>query len=132
MTKRMVASNLTHQTRGLRMRRFRARPPVPAWMPLTALLVGSSGSVASAATIEWANAVTGDWDVAVNWNPAQVPGAGDDVLIDQTGSYVVRVTSDASAGSVSIGAPASSITLRVLYRFEAAGFRATGRVTRMR
>ena len=42
-------------------------------------------------TISWRSAQSGNWSVATNWSPAEVPGAGDDALIDLPGAYLVAV-----------------------------------------
>ena len=57
---------------------------------LIAAAVGPCGT-ASAATIHWAGAVSGNWSVATNWSPAQVPAATDDVIIDPNGTYTVTL-----------------------------------------
>ena len=41
---------------------------------------------APAADIRWAQPVSGNWGVAANWTPAQVPGAADSVSITNEGS----------------------------------------------
>jgi len=46
-----------------------------------------------AATIAWTNTAGGVWSVASNWNPHQVPGLSDDVLITSNGNYSVTVDS---------------------------------------
>ena len=40
--------------------------------------------------IHWKTAVSGDFNTAANWNPALVPGSGDDAIIDAVGTYTVR------------------------------------------
>ena len=42
-------------------------------------------------TISWKSAQSGNWTVATNWSPTQVPAAGDDALIDLPGAYLVAV-----------------------------------------
>jgi hypothetical protein len=40
-------------------------------------------------TITWTSGTSGLWTTASNGSPAQVPGAGDDVLVTQPGSYTI-------------------------------------------
>jgi hypothetical protein len=41
------------------------------------------------AIIHWKIATSGDFNTASNWNPAVVPGSGDDAIIDAVGTYTV-------------------------------------------
>jgi hypothetical protein len=52
------------------------------------------GCIAKSATIIWANTNGGDWNIATNWIPAQVPASGDDAVITNAGTYTV--TNDTS------------------------------------
>ena len=36
----------------------------------------------------------GDWDTAANWSPAQVPGSGDDAVIDLTSAGTITLSSN--------------------------------------
>ena len=54
------------------------------------------GGVAHASAITWTNANGGNWNVAANWSPNLVPGAGDDVTI----SGNVTLTEDVQAQSL--------------------------------
>src|SRR6516225_1455789 len=47
------------------------------------------------ATIAWTNTSGGNWSVAANWNPNQVPGLADTAVIAAAGTYTVMF--DASA-----------------------------------
>jgi autotransporter-associated beta strand protein len=42
--------------------------------------------------INWANPVSGDWDVASNWSTDTVPTSADDVTISASGPYIVTIT----------------------------------------
>lgn len=42
-------------------------------------------------TITWTSATSGDWNTASNWSGNQVPGAGDDAVIDLPGAYQITV-----------------------------------------
>src|SRR5262245_31371546 len=48
--------------------------------------------------ISWAINASGSWNVASNWSPQQVPGAGDDVTINVAAA--ITVTLDAGTRSV--------------------------------
>lgn len=66
-----------------------------------AVLVLIAGTAASLAQpIEWADPVSGDWNVPANWDPANVPNtAGEDAVISVGGTYTVST----GAFSPSIG-----------------------------
>ncbi len=75
-----------------------------------ALLAGALGLAAApawAATINWTNTSGGDWSVAANWSPNQVPGAADDAAISAAGTYTVTITADESVNTLSLGGGAS-------------------------
>ena len=69
-------------------------------------------------TVNWVNPSGGDWDTPSNWSTGQLPGPGDDVVINQTGITITHATSASdsvnsltsqatlvlSAGSLSIAA----------------------------
>jgi hypothetical protein len=46
---------------------------------------------AQGATLNWTNTAGGHWNVATNWDPNQVPGAGDTAIITNAGNYAVNV-----------------------------------------
>ena len=58
---------------------------------LAVLLLLTSGSLAHAATVTWTNTSGGNWSVAANWNPNQVPTNTDNVLITTPGTYTVTL-----------------------------------------
>ena len=62
---------------------------------LLALLAWTTG--ARAASITWNEPAGGRWRDAVNWSPAMVPGAGDDVRITLDGTYAVTLDSIVTA-----------------------------------
>jgi hypothetical protein len=64
-----------------------------------------------AAELRWANPVNGNWGVAANWSPAQVPTAADSVSITNDGVFVVAVNVAAQAGSITLGGTSGSQTL---------------------
>jgi hypothetical protein len=57
----------------------------------------------SAADILWTNSAGGNWHVAANWNPNQVPAAGDTAFITNRGDYTVILNADASVASLFLG-----------------------------
>jgi hypothetical protein len=61
------------------------------------------GSIVQAATITWANTNGGDWNIATNWTPAQVPVSGDNVIITTNGTYTVTNSSSATLGNLILG-----------------------------
>jgi len=65
-----------------------------------------------AATITWANPTSGNWSVAANWNPAQVPGSGDTALITNTmASYTVTLDVTATVGGLVVGGASGAKTV---------------------
>jgi collagen type I alpha len=61
-------------------------------------------------TISWAAGTSGSWTTGANWSPAQVPGSGDDAVIDVdlAGAYVVTV-GDAIVHSVTLDASSAEL-----------------------
>jgi len=55
----------------------------------TLALISVGVGIAKSATITWANTNGGDWNIATNWSPNQVPVSGDDVIITNSGTYSV-------------------------------------------
>src|SRR6188768_2408926 len=66
---------------------------------------------ARAAEIYWTNISGGNWNVAANWNPNIVPGAGDTALIVSNGTYNVTVGANIAVGSINIGAASGVQTI---------------------
>jgi hypothetical protein len=66
-----------------------------------------------AASITWTNSSGGNWNVADNWSPNQVPGAADIALINTPGTYVVNVNASADVASLTVGGAAGAQTLQV-------------------
>ncbi len=66
---------------------------------------------AQGATITWNNAAGGNWGTAANWSPAQVPGSGDDAVIDLAGTYTVTVNVAASVSTLTLGGASGTQTL---------------------
>ncbi|MBN9689779.1 MAG: cadherin repeat domain-containing protein [Verrucomicrobia bacterium] len=59
-----------------------------------------------AATLTWTNELGGNWSVAENWSPNQVPGNGDRAVINQVGTYTVTVTAPLTLGVLELGSAA--------------------------
>ena len=56
-------------------------------------------TTACASAINWTNIAGGNWSVAANWSPNQVPGSADDAVITNAGTYTVTLdTSPTSKG----------------------------------
>jgi Putative Ig domain len=58
---------------------------------------------ARAATFMWANTNGGDWDIATNWTPPQVPASGDDAVITNAGTYTVTNNGSVTLGRLILG-----------------------------
>ncbi len=88
---------------------------------------------ARAATITWTNAAGGNWNVPGNWSPAQVPVAGDDVVITLAGTYTVTVNVSPSVNSLTLGAASGvqtlSMTSQTLTLAAASSVGANGRLS---
>ena len=62
--------------------------------------------------ITWTSAVSSDWATTADWNPASIPGAGDDVTIAvNTAAYTLTIGSSEAVDSVTLNA--SNATLEV-------------------
>ncbi len=70
---------------------------------LFALLLFGQSLTTHAADIHWANPISGNWNTAANWNPAQVPGAGDRAFITADGTYTVIVSAVTTVGGLEVG-----------------------------
>src|SRR5690242_19891461 len=68
--------------------------------PSVALLAACT---VQAAVISWTNTAGGNWSVASNWKPNQMPGVADDVVITASGTYTVALNVDATVASFSLG-----------------------------
>jgi hypothetical protein len=71
-----------------------------------------------AATITWANTAGGNWSVAANWNPHQVPTNTDTALITTPGTYTVTFDFNANPSSfypaVTLGAGGGAAGVQTL------------------
>src|SRR5262244_1153757 len=83
---------------------------IPAGIALA--LIGVLAPVAASAdSIAWKNAVSGNWNTAGNWDPAQVPTSADDVSITLDGTYTVTIDAAASVNSLTLGGSTGTQTL---------------------
>jgi len=62
-----------------------------------------STQLVRATDLVWTNTVGGNWNVAANWSPNQVPTAADSVFITNAGNYTVSITTADSAGNIVVG-----------------------------
>src|SRR5271170_1235111 len=68
-------------------------------------------TVTHSATITWTNTAGGNWSVAANWNPNQVPGISDTAQITTSGTYTVTNSATASVSVLTLGGGAGMQTL---------------------
>jgi len=68
------------------------------------------GCNAHADTITWTNAAGGNWSVAANWDPNEVPGPNDTAQINSaTGTYTVTDDTNATVSSLTVGGAVSGV-----------------------
>jgi len=75
------------------------------------LLEAALVSSAPAATMSWTNVNGGNWTVAANWSPNQVPGGGDQAIIAVAGAYTVTLNASVGVGSLTLGGSSGQQTL---------------------
>jgi hypothetical protein len=68
---------------------------------LTLLLFQTA--LAQTQTRIWTNTAGGNWNVAANWSPNQVPSAANTVIITNSGNYTVTLNVDATVTSLTLG-----------------------------
>ena len=71
------------------------------------------GPLAHCATITWTNTSGGNWSVASNWSPNQIPGPGDNANINSAGTYTVTDDVTVAISFRVGGAPSGVQNLRV-------------------
>src|ERR1019366_6496748 len=85
---------------------------------LAVLSLLTLGSLARGATITWTNTSGGNWSVASNWNPNQVPTNSDTALITAPGTYTVKFDFNANPSSfypaVTLGARGGAAGVQTL------------------
>ena len=75
------------------------------------LLSLAQGFCVRASEIAWTNTMGGNWDVAVNWNPNQVPGSSDNAYVTNAGIYTVTYNTTATVSSLTVGEDSGLQTL---------------------
>ena len=81
---------------------------------VTTALVASlfpSWTSVRAADLTWTNTSGGNWNVAANWSPNQVPAAGDNLFITNSGTYAVTVNANATVNTLLLGGESGTQTL---------------------
>jgi fibronectin-binding autotransporter adhesin len=58
---------------------------------------------AQADTLVWTNTTGGNWSVAANWSPNQVPGSSDTAVITNAGTYTVTLNASATLAGLQLG-----------------------------
>src|SRR4051794_28240523 len=66
-----------------------------------------------ASSITWTNAVGGNWNIAANWSPNQVPGISDTAWITNNGNYTVTVSDAEAVNVLSLGGTSGTQTLNL-------------------
>jgi sugar lactone lactonase YvrE len=61
--------------------------------------------------ISWTNTAGGNWNVATNWSPNQVPGSADNAVITANGSYTVTLDISPTVGSLTLGGTSGTQTV---------------------
>ncbi len=65
--------------------------------------------MAKSATLTWTNTAGGDWNVAANWNPNQVPGSNDTANVASAGTYAITLNVNANVNDLTLGGAASGV-----------------------
>ncbi|NNM29014.1 MAG: hypothetical protein HKO57_05795, partial [Akkermansiaceae bacterium] len=88
------------------------RGGIPGAILLAAMALGAPQHAPAQAAINWDNALGGAYDVAGNWNPAQVPTGSDTVTVALAGTYTIDVSAaNAAADVLNITNPDASIDI---------------------
>ena len=75
--------------------------------------IESLESRALLSTVTWTNSAGGDWDTGSNWSTGQVPGAGDNAVINLSTAQTITLSSSKSDSVLSLTTN-SSTTLKVI------------------
>ena len=65
----------------------------------------------NASEILWTNTAGGNWSVAANWSPNQLPGASDTAVITNAGTYSVTNNGSRTISGLVLGGPSGTQTL---------------------
>jgi hypothetical protein len=71
---------------------------------------------APADVIQWTNTSGGNWSVAANWSPNQVPSTNDTALITNAGTYTVTLNVDPTVAALLLGGSSGTQTLTMAGR----------------
>ena len=66
-----------------------------------------------AATAVWTNSASGNWNVANNWDPRQVPQPGDSVFITNNGTHTVTLNVATTNADLMLGGASGKQTLNL-------------------
>ncbi len=83
---------------------------------LTTVLLGTLS--AKAAIYTWTNTTGGNWSVAANWSPDQVPGYSDTADITLAGTYAVTLDVDTNVSNLTIGGGGPGVQTLVADNFD--------------
>ena len=78
---------------------------------VVACICAGLAAVASADTINWTNVAGGNWNVATNWSPNQVPTSSDNAIITNAGAYTVTLDTSPTVGALTLGGGSGQQTL---------------------
>ncbi len=65
----------------------------------------------AAATVVWTNTSGGLWSNPINWSPNQAPGAADDAVVTNSGTYRITLDTNATVASFILGGDGGQQTL---------------------
>ncbi len=68
---------------------------------------------AQATVLLWTNTAGGNWSVAANWEPNQVPGIGDTAFITNSGTYTVALDTGPTLVALFLGGTSGTQTLAI-------------------
>ncbi|HEX3623978.1 MAG TPA: hypothetical protein VH280_00985, partial [Verrucomicrobiae bacterium] len=86
---------------------------IRGWFFILSLASLAGTTTSTATSISWINTSGGNWNVAANWSPSQVPGSSDTVWITNNGTYTVTVSDNETAGTISLGGTSGTQTLNL-------------------
>ena len=64
---------------------------------------------AHSTTIVWTNTAGGNWSIAANWSPNQVPGSNDTANVTIAGTYAITLDVNANVNDLTIGGATSGV-----------------------
>jgi len=74
-------------------------------------LVFGATLASHAAILMWTNTSGGNWNTPANWAPAGPPGAADNAVITNNGTYTVTIGADAAVAGIALGGDAGTQTV---------------------